>query len=102
MRMLREALQELPKSFEDSPQAELWSLCLSFIKAVDEYTQAKWGRGGTECSFIQQSEPHYLEFQADILRTRPKFQVSARNECGAPTPEEKPRDQEGIPHRAFG
>jgi hypothetical protein len=98
MRSIRDNLQKLPKSFEDNPQAELWSLCLNFTRAVNEYADGKSDTGGNKerSCFLQQSDPHYFNFQADILRTRPKFQVSPRKDVERPDTAGQSQDQEGI------
>lgn len=89
---IREDLQKLPKSFEENPQAELWSLCQSFTKGVSEYADGKSDNAEAAC-FLQESDPHYMAFKEDILRTRPKFLVLAPKDMVVPVcgsgPEER-------------
>ena len=97
MRTIREELQKLPKSFEDNPQAELWSLCINFTKSVNEYAGGKSENAELkEKSFLQESDPHYLAFKEAILRTRPKFQVLPRKQIGSPTSSENCQEEAGI------
>lgn len=76
-------LDLLPKSLEENPQAELWSLCMKFIKDVDEFTIGKTrGRDADDKSFLQLCRPLYHNLQEAITRTRPKFQVvSGTDDC---------------------
>jgi hypothetical protein len=95
MRTIREELQTLPKSFEGNPQAELWSLCQSFTREVREFAGGKSENGDTERrSLLQEADSHYLEFQAEILRTRPNFRVrSAVAPIAVPIGFDKRQDQ---------
>jgi hypothetical protein len=77
MQSLQDELQGLPKSLEDNPQAELWSLCMAFVKAVDEFASGNpHTQNAEKKSFLQLCRPLYLLFQEDVIRTQPKFQVS--------------------------
>lgn len=70
-------LQDLPKSLEDNPQAELWSLCVKFIKSVDDFARGNLHTQDAKIkSFLQLCRPFYVLLQEDIIRTQPKFQVS--------------------------
>jgi hypothetical protein len=103
MRTIREGLQKLPKSFEDNPQAELWSLCITFTKAVNEYAGGKSENADSNVkSFLQESDPHYLGFKEAILRTRPKFQVVPRKEIGSPSSNGDCHEEEGTAFISFG
>ena len=94
MRSIRDNLQNLPKCFEENPQAELWSLCLMFTKAVNEYCEGNSdGAHKERICFLQQCDRHYLDFQADILRTRLKFRVSPGQH---PDHDEHSQDTDGI------
>jgi len=71
----QDELDLLPKSLEENPQAELWSLCMKFIKDVDEFTIGKTQGTVQDKSFLQLCFPLYHNLQEAISRTRPKFQV---------------------------
>jgi hypothetical protein len=76
MRSLQEELQSLPRSLEDNPQAELWTLCMAFIKAVEDFAsgQTQAGERGKK-TFLQHCRPLYDILHEAITRTRPKVEV---------------------------
>jgi len=78
---IRNDLQSLPKSFEDNPQAGLWTPCLKFNKAGHEYTSGKAeNTENSQSSFIHDCDSLYQTFLETIL------QISSRTGKGkAPT-----------------
>lgn len=76
MRSLQEELQCLPRSLEDNPQAELWTLCMAFIKAVEDFASGQTQAAQTgKRSFLQHCQPLYHILKEAITRTRPKVKV---------------------------
>ena len=77
-------LDVLPKSLEENPQAELLSLCMKFVKAVDDFASGQTqGRNIDEKSFLQLCRPLYHNLQEAIIRTQPKFRVAPRTDCSS-------------------
>jgi Dynamin central region len=76
MRSLQEELQRLPRSLEDNPQAELWTLCMAFTKAVEDFVigQTQVAQTGKK-SFLQHCQPLYHILQEAITRTRPNVKA---------------------------
>ena len=71
-RTIEIALSNLPKSFQDNPQAELLALFDVFLKEIDQYTS---GKPIYERSFLQDVFRYYHQLKEEINRTRPVFQI---------------------------
>jgi|SRR5277367_1034496 len=80
MRKVRSDLEGLPKSFGDNPQAHLLSLCNTFARAIDSYTNGKPNYPPSRATFLQDNLPHYRALKREIERTRPQFDVLCRVE----------------------
>ena len=100
MQTIRDDLQQLPKSLEENPQAELWSLCQIFTKGVNEYADGKLENAENSC-FLQESDPYYMAFKDDILRTRPKFLVLARKDFSSPVYGDNSPEERGTAHNNY-
>jgi hypothetical protein len=84
MRKVRSDLEGLPKSFVDNPQAHLLSLCNTFSRAIDSYTNGKPNYPPSRPTFLQDNLTNYRALKREIERTRPQFEVSSR--IGPPQP----------------
>lgn len=83
-RKVRSDLEGLPKSFVDNPQAHLLSLCNTFSRAIDSYTNGKPNYPPSRPTFLQDNLTNYRALKREIERTRPQFEVPSR--IGPPQP----------------
>lgn len=71
-------LTDLPKSFEDNPQAHLLDLCNRFLQDISSYMNGKPTSSASQPSFLKDSIQHYRLLERAIKSTRPQFEVVSR------------------------
>ena len=76
MRKVQLDLVDLPQSFADDPQAHLLSLCTSFLRDIDNYTNGKPTYPPGQRTFLRDAFKYYRILERDIKLTRPQFQVA--------------------------
>ena len=76
MKKVQSELNILPKSFADNPQANLLSLCATFIQEIDNYTNGKPNPDPNQATFLQDVLQYYKVLKSRVNCTRPRFVVS--------------------------
>ena len=74
-RKFESALSDLPKSFQDNPQAELLALFDVFLKEIDQYSNGKPIYDDSQRSFLHDAFPYYGLLKEEINGTRPDFHI---------------------------
>lgn len=75
MREVQDALDSLPPSFSDHPQARLLGLCADFLSEIDEYTNGSTNQP----KFLQDIHDEFWKLANEIAATRPTFEITPKS-----------------------
>ena len=72
---IQSRLDDLPRDFEDNPQAHLLALCTAFLQDIDNYTNGRPQYDPNQRAFLQDASSLYQYLKTEVNETKPDFIV---------------------------